>query len=1621
MTTFDQLLNKYRAISFSERDKGDRFERLMQAYLLTDPKYAYQLKKVWLWNEFPAKLDLGVIDSGIDLVALTDTGEYWAIQCKCFQENAVIDKPAVDSFLSTSSRTFKDEAKNTIHFSQRIWISTTNKWGPNATEAIKNQHPAVTRINLHDLQEAFVDWEKLDQGINGELARTAKRDLKPHQKVALESTHEHFKTADRGKLIMACGTGKTFNSLRIAENETNGKGLILFLVPSIALLGQTLREWSAFATEPINAICICSDPEISRKKTKNEDTDTFSVVDLAMPASTNTKDILHQFNRIKSKGNTGMTVVFSTYQSIEVIARAQKELLANGFNEFDLVICDEAHRTTGVSLAGEDESAFTKVHDNAFIKSKKRLYMTATPRLYSDDSKSKAAQADAVLCSMDDERLYGKEIYRIGFGEAVEKDLLTDYKVLILTLNDKDIPPAVQQMIKGEKSEITTDDASKLIGCINALSKQILGDEGIIKATDPEPMRRAVAFCSSIATSEKITSTFKNISDVYPEALPTEKKDLMVAVDSKHIDGTMSAPTRDELLSWLKAEPKENECRILTNVRCLSEGVDVPSLDAVLFLSARNSQVDVVQSVGRVMRKSPGKKYGYIIIPVVVPSDVDAATALDDNERYKVVWTVLNALRAHDDRFNATVNKIDLNRKKPEQVVVGRTMYSFGEDGIPVLAEDQESYGKKSAFNKQLAVQFEQLQDVVFARMVKKVGERGYWEQWAKSVGEIAERQVARIKRLIVEDNKHKKAFENFLTGLQKNINPSISEQEAVEMLSQHIITRPIFDALFEGYSFVKNNPISVSMQSMLDLLEEQTLESDADVLQKFYDSVRIRISGIDNAEGKQSIIIRLYDSFFKTAFPKMVEQLGIVYTPVEVVDFMIHSVDDILKKEFAKSLSDEGIHILDPFTGTGTFMTRLLQSGLIDKKDLARKYKHELHANEIVLLAYYIAAVNIENAYHDVIGEADYTSFDGICLTDTFQLGESDDNNKMFSEMFPQNSERVAKQKKEAVQVIIGNPPYSIGQKSANDNAQNQSYPKLDARIASTYAKESTAGLSKSLYDAYIKAYRWSTDRLDPVKGGIVCFVSNGSWLEGNSTDGFRKSLESECSSIYVFNLRGNQRTSGELSRKEGGKIFGSGSRTPISITLLIKNPMSNNDKAIIHYHDIGDYLNRDEKISIVRKFGSISNKEIDWEVLLPNEYGDWIGQRGEVFNTFISIQPEKKFDVKSESFFNTYAIGIASNRDAWVYGFSKSKTENNMKCMIDFYNEQKQEFSIAKLGDSKLVVEDFINSDATKISWTRALRKDLEKSLQHNFKTQKFIQTIYRPFCRQNLYFDKPFIESPGLSSILFPNTNLDNLVISLTGIGANKPFSTIITDSIPNLDNIEKSQCFPLYYYEERKKQVPGIFDEAGESEYIRRDGISDFIFEQAKKQYGVKDISKEAIFYYVYGFLHSLEYRELFANDLKKMLPRVPLVEDIRDFWAFSKAGRALAELHINYETVPAYKDVSVTGDDSEFYIVDKMRFPKKDQKDTIYYNSKITVTNIPAKAYDYVVNGKSAIEWIMERYAVTTHKESGIKNDPNDWATEVGNPRYILDLLLSIINVSVQTVDIVASLPKVKFE
>ncbi|MDR0550344.1 MAG: DEAD/DEAH box helicase family protein [Deltaproteobacteria bacterium] len=1615
-----EILDKYRIESLSEREKGYRFEKLMANFLMTYPVYDGVLGQVCLWREWPLKDQISSQDIGIDLVAETIDGKYWAVQCKCYAPTAAISKNMIDSFLGVTGKKFQDSSGQWIGFANRLWISTTNNWTDVAEIEILNQDIGFQRISLSQLETAAVDWAKLDQGFLGSYARAKKKTILDHQKIALEKFHAHFQTQERGQLIMACGTGKTFTSLKIAEQETSNQGLILFLAPSLALIAQTLKEWSADAAETLSSIVVCSDADVSRvtatskiKRINSEDLVANSTVDLALPATTKPDKIVERLTDAKERKPFQRRVIFSTYQSIDKVAEALK--LAD--LTVDLIVCDEAHRSTGAIFDQNDKSYFIKVHDNDFIRAKKRLYMTATPRIYAESAKRKAEDYSVALCSMDDESLFGPEVYRLGFGESVNRNLLSDYKVLVLTIPRQAISQKIQAEIDEGKKEIDADDITKLIGCLNALSKNMTVESRVLRQVDPEPMRRAVAFCQTIAKSKAIVEVFNQLKDKYCRQMVEVESTNLVDIVAEHIDGSMGSSLRDKKMAWLRdSNASPESCRLLGNVRCLSEGVDVPSLDAVLFLSAKNSQIEVVQSVGRVMRKAEGKKFGYIVIPVIVPSYVDPEDALNDNERFKVVWAVLNALKAHDDRFNALINKIQFNKKIPTEggsILIGGIAGSSNVADYKVSTPDIFSgvMGGDEGYYRAL-----------YATMVKKVGFKQDTLLWATDVAKIAEGFKKRIATVVSQEGPHKKEFDHFLTGLRSALNPSISTNDAIDTLSQHLITKPVFEALFENHSFVASNPVSKSLEAIVAVLEDQGLEQDKVTLSRFYQRVKDEVAGIDAPEARQKIIVKLYDNFFKIATPGTVEKLGIVYTPIEIVDFINNSVAKTLEKEFGFNITDPNIHILDPFTGTGTFIARLIQSGLLGQGEiLTRQYLKNLHANEIVLLAYYIASINIENAYHEILGEkSDYKHFQGICLADTFQLFEQIDHISKV-ENLKGNNDMVNAQIDTQIMCIIGNPPYSVGQRDANKNAQNQPYPHLEQRVRETYAHFSTANNKNSLYDTYIKAIRWATDRLDESQGGVIGFVTNAGWLDGNAMDGLRKCLVNDFSSLYVFNLRGNQRTSGETSRKEGGKIFGSGSRAPIAISVLIKNP-AETGPAKIYYNDIGDYLTRTQKLAIIAERGDIYSPDMDWETITPNDAGDWVNQRTDIFRNFTPIG--NKDDKYCQNFFyNYYGRGLETTRDVWCYNSSNKILNNLVISTLDFYNKQRI-FVLEekqKNNNKNIDIDKLITYDSTRISWSYKFINELKTNKEKQYDSNSFRYSIYRPFYKQHVYFNRDLNNVVGNLDKIFPTINHHNQVICVAGVGVTKDFSCIITDIIPDLELAGKSQCFPRYYYEPFNQKQGDLFTKVVEG-YVRYDTITDFIFKECHLKYS-QNVTKDQIFYYVYGLLHSKDYRETFAADLKKMLPRLPLVDDPADFESFYTAGQTLAKLHADYETVNPYDKVEITGLEKDNFHVDKIRFAKINAKDdltTIIYNQYITIKNIPLEAYDYVVNGRSAIAWLLDRYRVTIDKDSGVKNDPNDWAKEHNSPRYILDLILRIITVSLETINIVNNLPRLNF-
>lgn len=1645
------LLAAYRSAALTEREKGTYFEELIVCYLRNEATYKDLYSEVWTYADWAHERGLAKTDTGIDLVAKTrGTDEFHAIQCKFYGEFHVVQKADIDSFFTASGQ------KPFVH---RLIVTTSTLWSANASNALQDQQTPVSKIDLLDLENSQIDWAKYQPKQQPVLKQ--KKDLRPHQTRALAATVAGLATADRGKLIMACGTGKTFTSLKIAETLAGPGKRVLFLVPSLSLLSQTLTEWTQESVTPLHSFAVCSDSDVGNKRKKDDDIVQTFTHELRYPATTQPARLATEM--AKRYDGLHMSVVFSTYHSIQVIHEAQH---LHGLADFDLIVCDEAHRTTGATFDDETESAFVRVHNAEFIRGAKRVYMTATPRIFADMAKAMAAQDNIALCSMDDEALYGKELYVLTFSEAVKAQLLVDYKVLVLAIDERHIRSKLQNLFKDEDNQLKVEDASKIIGCWKALSKQDTAED---LGDDAEPMRRAVAFCQVIeylpngkthkVSSKKIADIFNAVVEEYKANNPEDDSPACkLECEARHVDGSMTASVKEASLAWLKS-PFESKngaptdtCRILSNVRCLSEGVDVPALDAVLFLTPRNSPIDVVQSVGRVMRQTPDrkKKRGYIILPVVIPAGVAPDEALNDNKTYRVVWQVLQALRSHDDRFDAMVNKLDLIGKDTSRMeivavtdkVQRRSEKSAGKGspghGTDMLGKTGPKPAPTSAqILAPLVFDIGELERAIYAKVVQKCGNRRHWEDWANDIAKIARTHIASITAIVETpgNTKERDAFTAFANELRDDLNDSITDAEVVEMLAQHLITKPVFDALFADHSFASHNPISMAMQGVLEVLQEHRLDQEAETLQRFYDSVKQRAADIPNVVGKQKIIVELYDKFFRNAFPRMTERLGIVYTPVEIVDFIIHSVDHILRTEFGQSLGSEGVHILDPFTGTGTFITRLMQSGLISKEQLRKKYKGEIHANEIVLLAYYIAAVNIEAVYHSVVG-GEYVPFEGICLTDTFQLYEKGD---MISDLLVDNSARRVRQKALDIRVIVGNPPYSVGQESANDNNQNVAYPHLDQRIRDTYAAKSSATSTKNLMDSYIRAIRWASDRVG--NSGVIGFVTNGGFLDSRSADGLRKSLTEEFSDIYVFHLRGNQRTAGEVSKREGGQTFGIGSRAPIAISLLVKNPAAQ-ARGRVHWHDIGDYLTREQKLGIVQGFGSISGIQAldEWKLLMPDVHGDWVGQRDDRFGAFI-VLGDKKGD--NSKLFENFSQGVLTARDAWCFNAGRLALGTNMKGMIEFYDNETERFGHTYAALDKKAretkVDAFLSADPTKISWSSSLKGEVVRNRRLSFNADRLTPSLYRPFTKQWLYFDDVLNHRVSQLRRIFPSGSAANRMISVSANGTKVAFSVLITDSVPSFHmvDIDGSQCFPLYLYDTAEpadtpaRPQAGLFDAptAKPTGPTRRDAITDAGLAHFQAAYPGETLTKEDLFYYVYGLLHSPDYRERYADNLSKELPRIPRVKTAADFRAFSQAGRALAEWHLNYETVAMYPATVVpdpaTLTDAECR-VEKMKYGKlgageKGSKDkdlsTLHYNARITVTGIPLAAYEYVVNGKPALDWVVERQCVKTDKDSGIVNDANDWAVEtMGNARYPLELFLRVVTVSLETMKIVKGLP-----
>ena len=1312
-------------------------------------------------------------------------------------------------------------------------------------------------------------------------------------------------------------------------------------------------------------MAVTSDRNASRGKVKDDESNIkFKASDIGFPATTSVDQVVKNYGELVGQPKKDLLVVFSTYQSIEVLGAAQKE----GFPEFDLIIADEAHRTTGVKSLNEEASVFTKVHSDDNIKGKKRLYQTATPKLYGPEAKKKAETNSIVISSMDDESLYGKEFFRLGFGDAIVNGILTDYKLMVLAVDESVVQKDMQKSLSDPENGLNIDDVGRIIGVWNGMIKR----EGFTNKVSGEPMKRAIAFSRTIKDSKRLSEQFENVVNDY---LDNENG---YYVDVRHVDGNMNALEKNEALDWLASDDiPEDSARILSNVRFLTEGVDVPNLDAIVFLSPRKSQVDIVQAVGRIIRKYEGKEYGYIILPIVVPSGVEPESILDNNKSYDVVWQVLNALRSVDERFEATINKLELNKKKPKNIQVigvGSAPDTSNENGN----NDKENH-KGGYIKPQLELEWEAVEGAIYGKIVQKVGDRRYLEDWSKDVAEIARRHIQGINIILEKNPESKMAFDKFLHSLQHNINESINQNQAIEMLAQHLITLPIFDVLFGEYSFVKNNPVSSAMEQIVGELSKFGFEKEQKELQPFYDSVRLRAEGIDNAQAKQKIIITLYDKFFSTGFKSTTERLGIVFTPVEVVDFIVKSVDIVLRKHFGKTLASENVHILDPFTGTGTFITRTLQylkslmdSGEITFDDILRKYTQELHANEIVLLSYYIAAINIEAVFDEINGDEPYTPFEGIVLTDTFESTETEDT--LDDSFFGTNDRRLKRQQEKTITAIIGNPPYSIGQNSQNDNNKNISYSKLDSQIEKHY-KNNSSTLNKGIYDTYIKAFRWATDRI--AETGVVGFITNSGYIDKGVFSQFRKSILSEFNYVYVYNLKGAIRGKNKQeSAKAGGNVFDI--LTGVAITILVKDGSSNHK---LYYLESPDYMGKKDKMELLLKTNFLKESN----QIIPDKNNDWINLKDDKFSKYVELS----------NIFNLSATGVSTNRDSWVINFSKTKLRNNVEKLIQNYNSE-----VDKVKKDKAYE---VRTEDNYIKWTVNLLNQLKNGTKLNTDESSITSIMYRPFTKKWIYYNKDLVERP--SKNYYQNFGSYNKAIITSGRGIRNNFSVLTSKYIASLDLIEKSQGFIRYN------------NRIDESSLFQNN-------ENMNQKFADKlGLSFDDTFSYVYGLLNSREYQQKYANDLQKDLARIPIVKNKEKY---VEVGHYLMDLHLNYEVIPIYDGVKITTTENLNYKVTKMKFAKKRDENgklvndisTIIFNSYITISNIPEKAYEYVVNGRSAIEWIIDQYQVKTDKKSGITDDPNDYSDD---EKYIFNLLLRIINISVQTIDLINSLPKFEVE
>ena len=1395
-----EVFKALRTVSDSPQERGRIFERVMRAAFERNPQYSDRFVQVWLWADWPGRALLGYGgDSGVDLVAKEFDGGVCAIQCKLYDTGSKVPSSDIDSFLAEAGK---------APFTSSLLV-TTGGLTAQSWSKIEQATKRCEVLSGYELDRWPVRWSECFEDPDA-MEFGERAEPRSDQVEALDKIAKGFDENDRGQVHMPCGTGKSLVALWAAEQQVGRGGRVLYLMPSIALMAQTMRVWAAHRSLPHRYGAVCSDVTTGRRASATKS----DLAELLAPPSTNRDQIAVTLQTPVT--DEAMHVWFCTYQSVPVLS----QVLAEHAPEivFDLVVCDEAHRTTGIGAAAKEASAsaFVMVHSDEHVPAAKRLYQTATPRVFTERQRRKIEERVAAglgsaddSYSMDDESVFGPVFYEMSFVEAIERDLVSDYRVLVVGVNEREAAlhgagkrvTEITASDRARKAKVDSDYATKLLGCWDAMAtpESQIRALGTVAGEIPDDaahrhLRTAIAFTNTVRSSQACSEDayfadeglegrlWESIASDVREANPGRK---FLSIDVDHVDGTTRAVARSEALSALERQSRDTtgppRCRVISNAQLFTEGVDVPALDSVVFLEPRRSPVQVTQAVGRAMRRAEGKDFGYVVIPVIVPegSEMTDGEVLDSSD-FKTVWEVVRALRSHDERVDYWVNDprvaspiiLHPPRREDPEVVTESEIAEQGELRLKVIRR---------------------LEDAVASKIVQECGDRQMWPTWGQRAADVCARVERKTGALIAEPS-CRAAFEGFLAAMREAVGAHLTHAEAQQMVAHHVVTIPVFDHLFTDAQFAARNPISRAINRFLDALAAAHAASTADPdassadrvfgdllvpLARSYRTMQRMLENTHSAAETVDLLRQIYEGFFKHAMKDTVKRLGIVYTPVEIVDFMLRSADAACRKHFGHGLTAENVHALDPFTGTGTFLHRLLTaartdgSPLIEDSDLARKYTGnchhgtpgscagkadheyctppELHANEVVLLAYYIAALKIEAAAAERGIDTDYRQYRGIVFGNTF----SSDARQGSIPGFDDNSARARAQSLLPIRVIVANPPWSSGQKSAGDDNPNIEYPEIEQRVRDTYGvkhREVTGGaMGPAAGNLYVEALRWASDRIQRTNGaenpGIVAFVHPNSLSNAPSLTGARAALRDEFSAIYVINLRGDAMKSGEEFRAEGDKVFGQHSRNGVQITLLVRDPKRiDAGPATLQYAEVPARSTLDEKFRWLQDLGDIDSSQFDQVPV--NDAHDWVNITDGSFQGLLPICASGQD--KDAAAVRRHELGVKTNLDAYVYSFSRDALATKVNRLIDAYEDARRQYVEQGMRFDSLTR----NSNPSAIRWTAALKQALKRKDKIEFAPERIRRVLYRPFVTLWLYDDDRILAQSKAATSLFPD---------------------------------------------------------------------------------------------------------------------------------------------------------------------------------------------------------------------------------------------------------------------------